>query len=512
MLEMGIPVGAGTDGTRVSSYNPWPALYWLVSGKTMGGTQLFADDNRLSREEALRLFTVGSAWFSQEEPVKGRIAPGQYADFAVLSDDYFTVPEERIKDIESVLTVVGGKVVYAAKPFETPGPAAAPGRESGLVAGRALRRISARAAVMRSAGRSPRMMKRLRCAVGLVLALAWAGCNAVGPSAITNGRGTYNAVINKTEDEQILTLLVRQRYDETFGLLAVSSVTASIRVGASVGANAGIGPESAYAGNLVPLSAQATYEENPTISYIPLRGEQFVERMLAPISLEQALLLSRASTDEIEVLRWVVRRVNGLGNPLYSPERAGSDFERFIDLYVRLREHGVLDIVRSQEGEYEMLLHGIEGEDAQQVREFLTTLGIRVDLESQRDQVLLPMTFLVGAPRTDAVDLETPSVLEVIRAASAGVEVPEEHLSAGIARPPAPRGAERASIVSIRSSKTRPENAAVAVEHRGWWFSIDATDTRSKQSFMILRTLIGMRLDQTVPSQQAPVLTVPVVR
>ena len=67
MLDLGIPVGAGTDGTRVSSYNPWPSLYWLVTGKTVGGTQLFADDNRLSREEALRLFTVGSAWFSQEE-------------------------------------------------------------------------------------------------------------------------------------------------------------------------------------------------------------------------------------------------------------------------------------------------------------------------------------------------------------------------------------------------------------------------------------------------------------
>jgi predicted amidohydrolase YtcJ len=118
MLQMGIPVGAGTDGTRASSYNPWPALYWLVSGKTMGGMQLFADDNKLSREEALRLFTVGSAWLSQEEAVKGRIAAGQYADFAVLSADYLTVPEEQIKHIESLLTVVAGKVVYAAKPFE----------------------------------------------------------------------------------------------------------------------------------------------------------------------------------------------------------------------------------------------------------------------------------------------------------------------------------------------------------------------------------------------------------
>lgn len=122
MLQMGIPVGAGTDGTRVGSYNPWPTLYLFVSGKTVGGTQIFADDNKLSREEALRLFTVGSAWFSQEENAKGRIAPGQYADFAVLTEDYFSVPEERIKRLESVLTVVGGKIVYAAAPFQYAAP------------------------------------------------------------------------------------------------------------------------------------------------------------------------------------------------------------------------------------------------------------------------------------------------------------------------------------------------------------------------------------------------------
>jgi predicted amidohydrolase YtcJ len=126
MLQLGIPVGAGTDGTRVSSYNPWPAVHWLVSGKTMGGTQLFADENKLSRDEALRLFTVGSAWFSQEETVKGRIAPGQYADFAVLSEDYFTVSEERIGNLQSLLTVVDGNVVYAAKPFEALAPPALP--------------------------------------------------------------------------------------------------------------------------------------------------------------------------------------------------------------------------------------------------------------------------------------------------------------------------------------------------------------------------------------------------
>jgi len=113
MLDMGIPVGAGTDGTRVSSYNPWVALYWLTTGKTVGGLKLYDQNNILSREEALRLFTKGSAWFSSEEDVKGIISPGQYADFAVLSDDYMSITDEEIKGLSSVLTVVGGNVEYA---------------------------------------------------------------------------------------------------------------------------------------------------------------------------------------------------------------------------------------------------------------------------------------------------------------------------------------------------------------------------------------------------------------
>jgi predicted amidohydrolase YtcJ len=117
MLDAGLPVGAGTDATRVASYNPWISLYWMVTGKTVGGMQLASPENRLSREEALRLYTVGSAWFSGEEEVKGRIAPGQLADFAILSSDYLTVPEEQIRSIESVLTVTGGDVVYSAGPF-----------------------------------------------------------------------------------------------------------------------------------------------------------------------------------------------------------------------------------------------------------------------------------------------------------------------------------------------------------------------------------------------------------
>jgi len=94
MLEMGVPVGAGTDATRVSSYNPYLSLYWLITGKTVGGLNLYPQENRLDREEALKLYTMGSSWFSTEDGKKGALAPGQLADLAVLSGDYFSIPEE----------------------------------------------------------------------------------------------------------------------------------------------------------------------------------------------------------------------------------------------------------------------------------------------------------------------------------------------------------------------------------------------------------------------------------
>jgi hypothetical protein len=126
MLELGVPVGAGTDATRVDTYNPWVALSWLTTGRTEGGQVLTPPEKRLSRQQALELYTVGSAWFSGEEKEKGRLAPGQLADFAILSEDYLSVPEERIRGIEAVLTVVDGKPVYGVGEYAALAPGLPP--------------------------------------------------------------------------------------------------------------------------------------------------------------------------------------------------------------------------------------------------------------------------------------------------------------------------------------------------------------------------------------------------
>ena len=130
MLDRGVHVSAGTDATRVASYNPWVSLSWMITGKTVGGMNLYPRQNCLDRETALRMWTEKVQWFCNEEGRKGRIEAGQFADLIVPSKDYFSCPEDEISFLTSDLTIVGGKVVYGAGDFSgidaPPLPAAMP--------------------------------------------------------------------------------------------------------------------------------------------------------------------------------------------------------------------------------------------------------------------------------------------------------------------------------------------------------------------------------------------------
>jgi hypothetical protein len=123
-------VTLGTDATRVNSYNPWQALYWLVSGRSIGGTVLYPEERRLDRLAALGLMTANGAWFSRDSGRKGVLKPGALGDMAVLDRDYFSIPEDEIQDIVSLLTIVAGKVVYGAQHFAALAPPLPPASPS----------------------------------------------------------------------------------------------------------------------------------------------------------------------------------------------------------------------------------------------------------------------------------------------------------------------------------------------------------------------------------------------
>ena len=116
-LRLGLRVGGGTDANRVMIENPFVSLRWMLDGLTVDGVETRGPKEIPSREEALRIYTEGSAWFAHDENRRGRLVPGMLADLAVLSDDYFTVPVSDIAKIKSLLTMVGGQIVYASGPF-----------------------------------------------------------------------------------------------------------------------------------------------------------------------------------------------------------------------------------------------------------------------------------------------------------------------------------------------------------------------------------------------------------
>jgi len=115
--KIGVHIGGGTDAHRVASYNPFTSLQWFLDGKTVSGLAMRGPEETPTRQQALRFYTKGSAWFSHDDDTRGSLEPGKLADLAVLSKDYLTVPVGKIGDIESVLTMVGGKIVYAAGVF-----------------------------------------------------------------------------------------------------------------------------------------------------------------------------------------------------------------------------------------------------------------------------------------------------------------------------------------------------------------------------------------------------------
>lgn len=115
ILESSIKSGGGSDGARIATMNPWPMIYYRVTGKNSAG-RMINPGQTLTREESLRMWTANNGWFFREEDHVGSIEPGKLADLLVLSGDYLDakqVPDEEIRKLTSLMTMVGGKVVHA---------------------------------------------------------------------------------------------------------------------------------------------------------------------------------------------------------------------------------------------------------------------------------------------------------------------------------------------------------------------------------------------------------------
>jgi hypothetical protein len=331
------------------------------------------------------------------------------------------------------------------------------------------------------------------------------------------GRGDYNEVINKTEDEQMLLSIVKGRYGETFSLLAVSGVAANVRFKTSAGVEVGWGPEQNYVGNLAPFSAGLAYEENPTITYAPVQGEQYLRQLLSPIPLDLLVLIIRTGTYSSVYLTALADRVNDMRNPDFLDTLSAEPdlrFQRFVALSRELDQAGVLQLVEDPRKDvpFDILITGYAPAWSEKVREYLTLLALPMPTEEARDIVIvIPVYFAVKEGALNGIAMSTRSTFDLIEILRAAIEIPQEHADAGLAVNYPAAGLAGKDIL-IHASKDKPERAAIAVKHRGYWFYIDETDMRTKLFYDLVRTLWSVSISAASDQRAAPVLTIPVSR
>jgi hypothetical protein len=359
---------------------------------------------------------------------------------------------------------------------------------------------------------------------GICWALAWlcstavvlCSCGIVGPAVLSRGRPAYNEAIARTEDEQMLMAIVHSRYGETVSLLAVTSITANLRVGATLGAEVGIGADENFSGNLVPFSAGAVYEENPTISYAPVQGEQYLKQLLSPIPLDLLTLLVRSLETRGGVFQLLVSRVNDLNNPdfLASPEaQPDARFARFVELLSTLEQTGVAIWVEDPEPSsgFALAIRDAGGAQDHEVAELLALLGLPQRRDRSRS-LILPVVPERARSESAGLTLTTRSVYDLVEILAATIDVPETHGSEGLSLRYPPLGPAGRQL-HIRHAEKKPKHALVRVQYRGSWFYIDETDQPTKEAFRLVSALWAASIaSATQHIRNAPVLTLPASR
>jgi hypothetical protein len=351
--------------------------------------------------------------------------------------------------------------------------------------------------------------------IGLALcSVAATGCAILGPASIKGSRSSYNDAIVTTNSQQVLGMLVRMRYGEPVGLLAVSSVTANLNLKANIGSEFGFGPDSNFAGNLTPLSAGIGFEENPTISYVPVEGEKYLRQMLSPLPIDLTVLQLGTLGNSPQIMSLLIASINGIANPAFlSSASATVDprFERIVDLLAELDRSSRAAWVQEPGEPPSFALAFSDGAaDAGEIDELYQLLGLAPPRDLDHT-VTLPVSLGIGHPDKAAIRLRTRSLYQLFQIAAASAEVPEGDLQSGLAPRLPPAGAA-GQAMRIRGSSSCPGDAMVAVKHHGWWFFIDGTDTASKLTFRILESLMSVRMAESASQRATPVLTVPVSR
>ena len=347
----------------------------------------------------------------------------------------------------------------------------------------------------------------------LVLVIFLNGCSGLGPSTIKGNRYNYNTTIQRSNDQQLLLNLVRLKYRDTPYFLEVNSVAAQFKFRVNADADASL---QAGTNTIFGFGAGASVEENPTISYSPLQGNQFIQRFLSHISLQNIFLLTRSGWSFERILRVCVERVGNLKN---APTASGPTpeiapvYEKFIEAANLIRQLQLKDMYSlslGASGNIPVLIFQFERKEGNlQELQKLNTL-----LELPPDNLRFVLTPNHSDDNEQHLRVETRSLLGMMYYLSHAVETPEKDRADGkitLTRSPSGKPFNWAdvtgNILQIHSQPNRPYEAAMAVYYRDSWFYIEDSDLQSKSTFSLLAQIFSLQAGKA--KDRGPLLTLP---
>ncbi len=349
-----------------------------------------------------------------------------------------------------------------------------------------------------------------------VLVLSNAACVSISPEIIQAGGNDYNVAMQSTRDEQMLLNLVRLKYRDTPYFLEVGSVSSQFRMTSEGAASANLGSRPIL--DSLGLSSKHSFVEQPTVTYTPLGGNDFVQRLLTPISLDTILLLSNSGWSIERILRLTTQYMNGLPNaptasgptPSVAPDYA--EFTELAALLRKLQQQKALRMGYRQDGEKITRTVQISNSSHSQaeVDTFRQLLGLS---PASREYVLAEGQ--AEPNQTRSISLATRSLMGVLFYLSHSVDVPEADKQAGVVTITRDRdgsefdwGRLTAQLFHIRSSETLPQDASLRTLYRGHWFYIDDADLATKSTFSLLTQLFSLQAGDT--EKASPLLTLPI--
>jgi len=356
------------------------------------------------------------------------------------------------------------------------------------------------------------------CLVFLISIFLSCGCQSTfGPRALKNTHPAYNQAIINTLDQQMLLNLVRLKYRDSTYFLQVGSVTASFSLGASLGLEAEL--DFNPGGDIMKPNAGMSYSQNPTISYTPLQGEDFLKSVLTPISLEAILVMTQSGWSIERVFGICMERINNLANaprasgPAPEDEPKHKKFKRMLELLRQLQLADLIEIGPALDlGKRNLVILLRPDPNYQNVLDELRSI---LGVTQQSNQFKISTNFLNA--QEDEWAVRTRSVGSVLFYLSHNIEIPEKHKEAGLVTVTKTKDGKEfewdetpaGMMFKVRCNKwIKPGNAFISVPYRGTWFYIADNDLQSKSTFKLLKALFNLQAGQI--KDTSPTLTLPV--